>query len=673
MEENNQSSNGLIHQTSPYLLQHADNPVDWFPWGEEAFEKARQQNKLVLISIGYSACHWCHVMERECFHDPEVATIMNEHFISIKVDREERPDIDHYYMEAVQVITGGGGWPLNVFALPDGRPVLGGTYFPKERWIHTLTQLARVYQQEPQRLRQQADQIEQGVQHLQISEATQTLEGFQGDELENHINRIRRRFDTKNGGLKGAPKFPMPVLYQFLLQYYFETNDQKLLDHIQLTLKKMANGGIYDHLGGGFARYSTDEQWFVPHFEKMLYDNALLASLYSQVYLLTKEKFFQQVAAETLNFLQNEMLSEDHLFYSSLDADSEDGEGRYYTWGSYEIDLLLYQDAEVFKDYYGISKKGNWEGVNILSPAAEISDLARQYNKPESRINEIIEKGKKILLEKRKKRTPPALDHKVIVAWNALAIKSFIHGFQATGKRDYLRVALSSAESLISRQLESDYRLKRIYAREQSSVDAFLDDYAFLADALLSLYQITFDDKWVDWAYKITDYALQHFTRPDENLLLYASDQNNAVKNDKKEVVDAVLPSSNAVFARNLFILGQYFASQAYIERARKMLAVAHTMISREPAYFSNWLSLMIWFVYPPYEVAIVGRKAEEYRSRFEYLYHPGVILAGGTHEGNLPILKDRFKLGKTQIFICQGQNCQEPLHNIEDALKKIV
>ena len=673
MNAGNPTYNHLAGQTSPYLLQHARNPVDWFPWGDEPFEKAQQENKLVLISIGYAACHWCHVMEEECFSDPEVARRMNEHYVCIKVDREERPDIDHYYMEAVQLMNGSGGWPLNCFALPDGKPVLGGTYFPKDQWMELLKKLADAYRQDPARIDKQANDLQQDIDRIQISENLQTLDQFEPGVLEDYFSRIWRVLDKEEGGVKGAPKFPMPVLHQFLLKYYFETGSQEVLDYITRTLQKMREGGIYDQLAGGFARYSTDQNWFVPHFEKMLYDNAQLASLYSRVYLQTRQELFLNTTIEILDFLKKQMMSDDYLFYSSIDADSEGGEGTYYTWDKYEIDLALYSDADIFNDHFGLKETGNWEGSNVLKISSDVQQLSRKYNQPESRIREVINKGKEILLKKRQKRTPPPVDRKAIVSWNALVVKAFIHGYQASGKKDYLRIALNAAEAIISRQLESDYRLNRIYHKDESSVDAFLDDYAFLGEALIELYQITFDDKWLDWAAKMTEFALRQFADSDKALLNYARKTDSRLSSNKKELVDAVLPSSNAVFAKNLFILGQLFASERYIDRARKMLASANTMISKNPAYFGQWLNLMIWFVYPPYEVAIVGRKAEEYRSRFERIYHPGVILAGGTHEGNLPILKNRFKLGKTQIYICQGHVCQEPLSNVDEAIEKIV
>ncbi|MBS3774206.1 MAG: thioredoxin domain-containing protein [Bacteroidales bacterium] len=669
----NKFTNRLIYESSPYLLQHADNPVDWHPWGDEPFEKARKENKLVLISIGYAACHWCHVMEHESFSDQEVARMMNQNYICIKVDREERPDVDSIYMDAVHIMTGSGGWPLNCFALPDGRPVYGGTYFRKSQWKQVLMHLTDTYRKTPNKLEVQANEIKKGVQNIQPMETVTTLPDFQTKELKERVDTIKRYLDDEFGGIKGTPKFPMPVFYQFLLKHHFHTGEQDLLDHILFTLKKMEEGGIYDHLGGGFARYSTDKEWMVPHFEKMLYDNAQLAVLYSQAYLYTRQEHLKDTVTETLDFLQREMMSEENLFYSSIDADNEEGEGAYYTWSKEEVEFILHSKSDILSDYFGIQRNGDRNSRNVISKNMNIDALAEKYNLSYSKVQEIVNQGKKTMWERRKKRSRPATDKKVITAWNALAIKAFIHGYRATGKSKYLRIALTSAEYLIGYQLRSDYRLKRIYIDGRSSVNAFLDDYAYLTEVLLELFQITFDGKWVDWAYKLTEFVLRNFTDARNHLFNYVAEPDKQLISNKIEVMDAVLPSSNSVYAKNLFILGQYLYIDSYIERARKMLAAANTMIPRNPLYFSNWLSLMIWFVYPPYEISIVGRKSEEYRKRFENIYHPGVILAGGTHEGNLPILKNRFKLGKTQIYICKGQVCQKPLNNVEEALKKIV
>ena len=668
-----QFTNNLIHESSPYLLQHADNPVNWHPWGEEAFEKAKKENKLVLISIGYAACHWCHVMEHESFNDREVARIMNQNYVCIKVDREERPDVDNIYMDAVQIMTGSGGWPLNCFALPDGRPVYGGTYFRKIPWKQLLMNLADTYRRTPGKLEQQANDIKKGIQNIQTVETGSDITPFREQEIQERMETIQRYLDHNYGGIKGIPKFPMPVLYQFLLKYHFHIGNQTTLNHVLFTLKKMKEGGIYDHLGGGFARYSTDKEWTIPHFEKMLYDNAQLVSLYSKAYLYTKQEHLKDTVIETLDFLQREMMSEENMFYSSIDADSDEGEGNYYTWERKDVDFLLPSISNVVSDYFGIQPYGNWQGKNVLSKSISVDELAEKYNISIDKVNEIIQQGKLTMWEEREKRSKPATDKKIITAWNALAIKAFIDGYRATGKVKYLRTALTSAEYLIGYQLRSNYRLNRIFIDGRSRIAGFLDDYAYLTEVMLELYQITFDAKWVDWAYKLTEYTLRNFTDARSNLLNYIDNPDKQLISNKTEVIDSVLPSSNSVFAKNLFVLGKYFYIDSYVERARKMIAVANTMIPRNPLYFSHWLNLMLWYVYPPYEVTIVGKKSQEYRKGFEKIYHPGVILAGGTHEGNLPILKNRFKLGKTQIYICQGESCQKPLINLEEALKKIV
>jgi len=673
MDNQQAYTNHLIHEKSNYLLQHSDNPVEWFPWGREAFEKARAENKLVLISIGYSSCHWCHVMEDESFKDPEVANLMNTHYVSIKVDREERPDVDHIYMDAVHLLTGAGGWPLNVFALPDGRPVFGGTYFPKQQWMEVLQNLSNTYYSQPERVKAQADQIARGMSDMQLNilSRSNTTE-FKNAELQSFLQRIKTAVDSEYGGTKGAPKFPMPGLHTMMLKYYFYDRDKEVLDYLHTTLANLAKGGVYDQLEGGFARYSTDQEWKVPHFEKMLYDNAQLASLFSQAYMLTNEDSYKHVAEETLQFLQSEMLSEQGIFYSSYDADSEGQEGIYYTWSKKEVENLFLGDTEIITDYFGITKEGDLGGRNVLYINKDRQTLADKYHIPRNQVDSILDKARRKLIEKRKERARPGLDDKVIVSWNALAIKAFIDGYKATQKRQYLRTALEAAEFLISHQMQKDYRLNRLYYNGKSTVNAFLDDYAFMIDALIHIYQITFDAKWIDWAMKLTEYTLTHFKMGNSNLLQYKSDIDERLIATKLEIVDSVIPSANSMMAKNLFTLGQYYYSETYMDHARKMLAEVQSAIDKSPVYFAHWIDLMLWFIHPPYEISIVGRKAEDYKPRFTHLYHPGIILAGGTHEGNLPILRNRFKLGKTQIYICQGRVCKEPMNSVDDALKMI-
>jgi hypothetical protein len=673
MDKQKTQNNHLINEKSNYLLQHADNPVEWYPWCDEAFEKAKKENKLVLVSIGYSSCHWCHVMEKESFHDIETASLMNKYYVCIKVDREERPDIDHIYMDAVQLLTGSGGWPLNVFTLPDGRPVYGGTYFPKNQWSEVLVNLAETYYSQPEKIIEQARNISQGISEMQLNILSgESSSDFKENDIDKHIERIKKNIDNQKGGIKGKPKFPMPGFHQMLMKYHFYSGDEDILHYLDITLSKMAKGGIYDHLEGGFARYSTDSDWKVPHFEKMLYDNAQLASLFTQAYLHTENKTYLKTAEETLEFLKQRMLSEEGVFYSSYDADSEGEEGKYYTWSKQEIEDTFLKNSRIISDYFGITEEGDIDGRNVLYIDKSLDELMKKYNLPVEQIESLVEGAKEKLQIKRSMRKRPELDTKVIVSWNALAIKAFIDGYRATQKRQYLRIALEAAEFLISRQMHKDYRLDRVYYNGETKVNAFIDDYAFLIDTLIQLYQVTFDAKWIDWSVKLAEYVLSHFNLNNSNLLQYKSDLDGALIAPKIEIVDSVIPSSNSIIAKNLFILGQYFYSDSYMERARNMLTEIQPAVNKSSVYFANWMDLMLWFIYPPYEVSVVGRKAEDYKQRFTHLYHPGIILAGGTHEGNLPILRNRFKLGKTQIFICQGRVCKEPISNVEEAIKMI-
>jgi uncharacterized protein YyaL (SSP411 family) len=673
MEKQNIQNNHLINEYSNYLLQHADNPVEWYPWCDEAFEKAKKENKLVLVSIGYSSCHWCHVMENESFLDKETADIMNKYYICIKVDREERPDIDHIYMDAVQLLTGGGGWPLNVFTLPDGMPVYGGTYFPRKQWNEVLTKLALTFYSQPEKIEEQARKVSQGISEMQMNILSgESGTDFKENEIKTHIGKIKKSIDYQNGGTKGSPKFPMPGFHQMLMKYHFYSKDNDILKYLDVTLSNIAKGGIYDHLEGGFARYSTDDNWKVPHFEKMLYDNAQLASLYAQAYLHTENETYLKTAEETLEFLRKRMLSEEGIFFSSYDADSEEKEGRYYTWTKEEIENTFLKNPGIISDYFGITEEGDIDRRNVLFVNKSLDDLKKKYNLPKDQIGHLIKSAREKLQAKRTLRKRPELDTKVIVSWNALAIKAFVDGYRATQNRQYLRIALEAAEFLISRQLHKDYRLDRVYYNGESKVNAFLDDYAFLIDTLIQLYQVTFDAKWIDWSVKLAEYVLTHFSLNNSNLLQYKSDLDGALITPKIEMIDSVIPSSNSIMAKNLFILGQYFYSDSYLDKARKMLTEIKPALEKSSVYFANWIDLMLWFVYPPYEISVVGRKAEDYKQRFTHLYHPGIIIAGGTHEGNLPILRNRFKLGKTQIFICQGRVCKEPLSNVDEAIKMI-
>ena len=548
-------TNQLVNQSSPYLLQHASNPVDWYPWGEEALLKAQNENKLILISIGYAACHWCHVMAHESFESEEIAQVMNDNFVCIKVDREERPDIDHIYMNAVQLIAGNGGWPLNCFALPDGSPVYGGTYFRPEQWKNILENLSFAFKTNPEKFNAAAKDIKNGLQSMELIVKVKHRPNFTHDEIELVIEKLKFQFDNENGGTKGAPKFPIPVNYYPLMRYYFHFGGDEIRDYLKHSLHKMANGGIYDHLGGGFARYSVDNKWLVPHFEKMLYDNAQLISLFSDAYRFTKEDKFQNIVAETINFVIREMRSPALGFYSSYDADSEGIEGKYYVWDKYEVDILLEDKSIIFCTYYDVTIDGNWEGTNILNVKHSINQLAKKYNKSSNEINSILDVSKQILFEQREKRIKPALDDKILASWNSLVIKAFIDAYKAFNNKEYLQFAIETFEFVNKKMLSDDYKLYRSYKDSKAIISGFLDDYALLIQALISLYQVTFDSKYIILAKKLSDYTIEHFYDHESGMFNYKSNLDKHLVVKTKEIIDNVIPSSNSI----IIILFSYF------------------------------------------------------------------------------------------------------------------
>ena len=494
--EEKKYTNELIKESSPYLLQHAHNPVNWYPWGEKALEKAVRENKPIIVSIGYAACHWCHVMEHESFEDEEIATYMNDHFICIKVDREERPDIDQVYMNAVQLITGQGGWPLNCITLPDGRPVYGGTYFNKKQWLHLLKQLDAFINQEAEKANEQAITLTKGINSTEYIQLNNNKTQHSISDLEDIFNHWQPNIDFINGGSKGAPKFPLPIGIQFLLDYHCLTKSEEALKAFTTTLDKMANGGIYDHIGGGFARYSTDAIWKVPHFEKMLYDNAQLVSLYANAYQFTKNEHYKTIIIETLEFIEREMTSNEGGFYASLDADSEGVEGKFYVWDKVELDQLLGLDAILIQEYYNVTSAGNWEGANILYTTTNDPEFAANHNISTQTLHAKLMHAKKKLLQIRDKRIRPALDDKILTSWNALMLKGYVNAYNVLGDEKYLATALKNADFIINNCMDQDGKLNRNFKNGQSTINGFLDDYAFTIGAFIDLYQSTFDKKW---------------------------------------------------------------------------------------------------------------------------------------------------------------------------------
>lgn len=671
-------TNQLINESSPYLLQHAHNPVDWHPWNETTLEKAEKEGKMLLISVGYAACHWCHVMEHESFEDTLVARIMNENFIPVKVDREERPDVDDIYMTACHMATGENcGWPLNAFALPDGRPVWAGTYFPKKNWIEILEYFIKLYKEEPAKLEEYAKGITEGLQQADDIPVAGGDQSFKAEDLVKVQKQFLKTIDLKKGGRTGAPKFPMPNNYQFLLAQYFDNGNQTALDAVLVTLDNMAKGGIYDHLGGGFARYSTDANWKVPHFEKMLYDNSQLMSLYAKAYMATGKKRYEEVIRETLAYVKREMTNDQGGFYSSLDADSEGKEGKFYVWSKNEIDSILQDPAlsKLFCDFYEIKARGNWEDHNIIYHEKSLADFATQQKQSVENIQSQLATARQKLFEAREGRVRPGLDDKVLTSWNALMLTGYVDAFKALGDESYLQAALKNGNFLVENQLQSDSRLNRNFKDGTSSINGFLDDYALSIQAFMALYEVTFDATWLQRSKGLADYAITHFLDTSNYLFNYTSDLDPPLIARKKELGDNVIPSSNSAMARALFSLGTYLYDEGYQQQARQMMAnLAPTILDNEqPSFYSNWLQLYQDVAQPPYEVAILGPDAEKLSRELMSNYLPNCVFLGGNTEGELELLKDKLVEGETYIYVCQNKVCKFPVQTAEAALEQLM
>ncbi|MEY3438045.1 MAG: hypothetical protein RL265_630, partial [Bacteroidota bacterium] len=505
-------TNQLIHETSPYLLQHAHNPVNWVPFSDGVFEQAKRENKLVLISVGYSACHWCHVMEHECFEDEEVADLMNTYFINVKVDREERPDVDQVYMTAVQLITQKGGWPLNCFTLPDGRPIYGGTYFPKDQWMHILRSLEHTFKNDREKAEEYAANLHEGIKNSELIAVAVKRDSFSEEKLHELVLRWSRNFDAMEGGESRAPKFPLPNNYEFLLEYGVKYENLKVLKHVELTLDKMAMGGIYDQVGGGFSRYSVDMLWKVPHFEKMLYDNGQLLHLYAQAYNYFRKPLYKRVVYQTIEWLQREMLTKEGAFYSALDADSEGDEGKFYCWKPEELQALLGEDYAWVKDFYAVNQRGFWEGEKyILLRTESDQEFARKMNWTNVEFEEAIAKLNQKLLDERTHRVRPGTDDKCLTSWNAMTLKGLCQAYSAFGEEEFLQLAHKNARWILESQLQEDGKLLRNYKNGKANIPAFLEDYAHVIDAFIDFYQITFDIQWLEKAQILTQTTLEHF------------------------------------------------------------------------------------------------------------------------------------------------------------------
>ncbi|HET8829131.1 MAG TPA: thioredoxin domain-containing protein [Pelobium sp.] len=665
-------SNQLKHSSSPYLLQHANNPVNWYPWGKEALDKAKTENKLILVSIGYSACHWCHVMEHESFESEEVAELMNRFFVCIKIDREERPDIDQIYMTAVQLMTGSGGWPLNCFCLPDQRPIYGGTYFPKKDWMNLLTNLAHFYDTKPDEAEGYAVKLTDGIKQSEKLQFVSTEQEFTQDDLSEILEPWKMLFDFTEGGHNRAPKFPMPNNWNFLMQSAALLKDEAAHVIVRLTLDKMAAGGIYDHLRGGFARYSVDGKWHIPHFEKMLYDNGQLMSLFADAYKWCAEDRYKEVVYETFDWLKAEMTSPEGGFYAALDADSEGVEGKFYTWDKNEIDEILGEDALLFNTFYEVTEDGNWEEeqINNLWIRKTKTDVAVGFELSEEELADKLAQAKQKLLNVRNKRIHPGLDDKILTSWNSLMVSGLCSAYQAFGDEKFLDLALKNIKFLRENIIKPNGGLYRNYKNGQATINGFLDDYALFIQALIDVYEVTFDEDNLHQARALTDFVLNHFSDAESGMLFYTSDEDEALIARKYEVLDNVIPASNSVMAHNLKKLSLFFDKERYHNIYNQMLKTVAPNIKSYASGYSNWASLLLQEVTGSFEIAITGNDFLEKRKELQKHYIPNKIILGGK-QGNLPLLQDKF-VGETRIFVCKDKSCRLPVSNVSEAIKQI-
>ena len=668
-------TNRLIHETSPYLLQHAHNPVDWYPWSEEAFEKAKKENKPVLLSIGYSACHWCHVMERESFENEKIAALMNELFVNIKVDREERPDLDEIYMNAVQMLTGRGGWPMTMFLTPEGKPFYGGTYFPPEDrqgmpgFPRILQGVAQAYRERPADVEKSVAQILETLHHMAESQPSE--KDFAPGIIAESCEKIARAYDSENGGLGQAPKFPNPGVYELFLRYYSESGDERYLTMVAQTLSKMAQGGIYDHVGGGFHRYSVDAKWLVPHFEKMLYDNAQLLRIYSQAYVITREPLYKTVVEESARYLLREMHQPEGGFYSTQDADSEGEEGKFFVWTLAEIDALLgAEDGEVFARMYDVTEEGNFEEKNILHPILTVDQASKFFRKEKSEIEALIARTKEKLFTAREKRIKPFRDEKIIAAWNGLLLSGLAEAIKITGASSCLEASRRTVEFIFGRMFRDGYLL-HVYKDGQAKLRGYLDDYAFVALGLLDLYEVLLDRSLIDRAMELADIMLREFWDERGGGLFYTGKSHQPLISRAKPVFDASIPSGNAIAAQLLLRLYHLVGVEDYHTRAETILRSYYDAMVSQPFGFAHMLCALDQYLHPAKEIVIVGERSDarttDLIKEIHSLYLPNkavqIFAPGESLEKVSPLMVGKQQIdGRPTAYVCQNFTCSAPV-----------
>ncbi|MGB7575416.1 MAG: thioredoxin domain-containing protein [Thermodesulfobacteriota bacterium] len=677
-------TNRLIHETSPYLLQHAHNPVDWYPWGEEALSRAKKEDRPILLSIGYSSCHWCHVMEKESFENEEIAGIMNLRFINIKVDREERPDLDELYMNAVQVMTGSGGWPMTVFLTPDLIPFHAGTYFPPEDrgrmpgFSKVLVVVSDYYRSHREEVEKMEAQLKQALR--QIVEVIPSQESVSDKVLSKAFNALESQFDPIYGGFGNAPKFPSSMALTFLLRYWKSTGSKKALEMVEKSLEKMANGGIYDHLGGGFHRYSVDERWLIPHFEKMLYDNALLARTYFEAYQATKKERYRRVGEEILNYVLREMKSPNGGFYSTQDADSEGEEGKFYVWTRDEIKGVLGKEKGTpFCAYYGVATEGNFEGgrsvLNIASTLEKVSEL---YGMPVAELEKVLIEGRQKLYAERERRARPGRDEKILTSWNGLMISSFVDGFRVTGNEKYLKGAVEAARFIW--EMRKDGHVVRVFSRGKSQVKGYSEDYAFFTQALIDLYEATFETEWLKEAEDLNRRMIDQFWDEKNGGFFFTGKENESLIARSKNPYDNAIPSANSVAVFNLIKLGHLTGEESLKQKAEQILHLFYNFLDQHPSGFAQMLSGLCFFLNPE-EIGIIGSKSDlKTQSMLKEIYLaylPNKILnlrdpQEPIKEKWFPFLTEKGIPEVPTTFVCKGFTCLPPVRN-EEELKKIL
>ena len=669
-------ANNLVNETSPYLLQHADNPVSWYPWGDEPIKKAREEDKPILLSVGYAACHWCHVMAHESFEDQETAQIMNEYYVNIKVDREERPDLDSIYMDAVVAMTGQGGWPMTVIMTPSGEPFFAGTYFPRSPGFG-LPSFKQVLMSVSEAWRSRRMEVEDSAKDI-TAHIARTINIAPGnDELNTELlakadRVISRDFDETNGGFSPAPKFPQAMTIEYLLRRYIRTGRPDLLQMAEVSLERMASGGIYDHIGGGFARYSTDSYWLVPHFEKMLYDNALLARVYLHAWQITGKDIYRWVVEETLDWVLREMRHNDGGFYSSLDADSEGEEGKFYVWNPGQIREILGDESELFIQFYDISEGGNWEGKSIPNVSRTISEVAQNFGLDEEVLLNRLKHNRKKVLASRSQRVWPGLDDKILTSWNGLMLASLAEAGRDLKRADYLSAATINADFLYNNMRREDGGLWRTWKEgSRGKYNAYLEDYTFLADGLIALYQSTFDSRWYYWIEELIDRVLNHFQDRNSGGFFDTSDDHESLIYRPKSLQDNAVPSGNSMAASTLLKYGLLSGNHSYLSAAEKALSGMRRPMAEQPTAFANWLSATVFYLADVREIAIVGETAREdtqcLLTEIFHRYNPFIVVAAGVSGDSNPValLANRKMIdGKASAYVCRRFVCNQPVND---------